>query len=161
MSELQHEPIHHTLNKAVSEKGVFGYSGKPSAESVNQILKFMKEDTGLDMNLISDGYHTFGELYDHRIRLYILSCKMIKLFDAINVQESDHTPIWRSKLHHDGSNYEGWFIMGIRKEKGKQISYHLPITYWDECDFAETLDRAPEFDGHTSADVLVRLKNII
>jgi hypothetical protein len=50
--------------------------------------------------------------------------------------------------------------MGIGKEKGKQISYHLPLSRWDETYFAETLDKAPEWDGHTSADVLERLKTL-
>lgn len=65
---------------------------------------------------------------------------------------------WRSRLHHDGSAFDGWFIIGIGKEKGEQITYHLPERMWSDCDWAETLDRAPEWDGHTSADVLERLR---
>ena len=66
--------------------------------------------------------------------------------------------IIRSKVHY--SPTDGWFIMGIGKEKGNQISYHLPLSRWDETDFAETLDQAPEWDGHTSQDVLERLKTL-
>jgi len=50
--------------------------------------------------------------------------------------------------------------MGLTAADGKQITYHLPIERWDETWFAETLDLAPEWDGHTPADVLERLKHL-
>jgi hypothetical protein len=100
---------------------------------------------------ISDGYHTFDELYEHRITLYIALCKSLRM-------EED---IWKSKQHSDGSRIEGWFILGINKEEGKQITYHLPLSKWDECNFATTLATAPSFDGHNSNDVLERLKNLL
>lgn len=103
---------------------------------------------GLDTMEVSDGSHTMNELYDHRITLFIALCKFID------------RKVWRSELHHDGKGYEGWFILGIDKEVGKQITYHLPMSRWEETSFAETLDRAPEWDGHTPADVLERLKNL-
>ncbi len=56
--------------------------------------------------------------------------------------------------------YDGWFVMGIGKDVGKQLSYHLPMSYWDETNFVETLSHAPLWDGHTTADVLVRLKTL-
>ncbi len=100
-----------------------------------------------DKSNISDGWHTFGELYQHRNRLFIALCKAYP-----------EVPVWRSKLHSDGTNIEGWFLLGMHKERGKQISYHLPLSLWKETTFAETLDMAPEFDGHTSFDALERLK---
>jgi hypothetical protein len=100
----------------------------------------------------SDGYHTFTELYEHRITLFIAFLKGV-------VWSMPNPHVWRSKLHHDGSKFEGWFILGIGKKKGKQITYHLPLSAWKRCQFAETLKRAPEWDGHTSADVLSRLEN--
>lgn len=103
-----------------------------------------------EMGQVSDGYHTFDELYDHRIELFIALCK--------ELDDTGKCPVWRSRLHHDGTGYGGWFIMGIEREKGKQISYHLPLSYWDATSFCRTEDRAPEWDGHTSADVLKRLR---
>lgn len=97
----------------------------------------------------SDGYHTFSELYDHRITLYIALCRTRPL-----------GTVYRSKLHADGSSFEGWFILGINKEKGKQISYHLPLSRWEDTEFVQTLEKAPEWDGHTSDDVLNRLKEL-
>lgn len=99
---------------------------------------------------VSDGYHTFDELYDHRCLLFIA------LLNAHN-----HKPwAWRSLKHHDGSEWEGWFIAGLHLDSG-DITYHLPTKYWDLCRNALTLDTAPEWDGHTSQDVLDRLKSHI
>lgn len=120
---------------------------------------FMGDD---DMQ-VSDGYHTMDELYDHRIALWIALCRMVQASDDTAAEYGGVSPrerVWRSKLHDDGSEYEGWFILGIGKEKGKIMTYHLPNIKWDEVSFADTLERAPEFDGHTAADVLERLKTL-
>lgn len=108
---------------------------------------------GCKTEQISDGYHTFDELYDHRITLFIALCK------AMLPVGTGHKP-WRSKLHADGSCFDGWFILGLDKEKGRQITYHLPLSRWEECRFAETLKAAPEWDGHSPADVLKRIANL-
>lgn len=109
---------------------------------------------GDDKMEVSDGYHTFGELYEHRITLFITLCHQINHY----VNKSQ---VWRSKLHHDSSSFEGWFILGINKEYGFQITYHLPLSKWEETNFAETLEKSPEWDGHTSEDVLKRLKALV
>jgi hypothetical protein len=106
---------------------------------------------------VSDGYHTFDELYEHRIQLYIQLCKCVSI---INSQGGFNDTVWRSGFYPDGTEIEGWFLLGIDKGKGSQITYHLPMSKWKETYFAETLDKAPEFDGHTSADVLERLKQL-
>ncbi len=104
-----------------------------------------------------DGYHTFGELYEHRITLFIALAK--KLYE-IGTEPYVDGSIWRSKLHHDGTCFEGWFILGIRTDKGKQITYHLPMSKWEETNFAQERGNAPEWDGHTPNDVLERIKNL-
>lgn len=126
--------------------------------TVEEIKNHAKETTELVVRsvgklVISDGYHTMDELYKHRITLYIALCRDIH---ANNFEDI----VWRSKLHADGSSFDGWFILGIYKEKGKQITYHLPLSKWDECAFAETLERGPEWDGHTPTDVLKRLSEL-
>jgi len=103
-----------------------------------------------------DGYHTFDELYDHRISLYIALCKSLN-------SDDEYYQVWRSKKHSDGELCFGTgtqFIMGIGKKVGEQISYHIPIERWNETDFAESLEIAPEFDGHSSDDVITRLKSL-
>lgn len=103
-----------------------------------------------------DGYHTFDELYEHRATLYIMLCKVLKN----NARWGSGHLVWRSKLHADGSMYDNMFILGISTKKGEQISYHLEMDKWHDCCFARELDKAPGFDGHTSDDVLERLKKL-
>jgi len=103
---------------------------------------------------ISDGYHTFDELYEHRIVLFIALCKQRA---EHNCNRGKFHNVWRSKLHSDGTMFDDWFVMGIGKEKGEQMTYHLPITKWEDTNFAETLEKAPEWDGHTPEDVLNRI----
>lgn len=101
---------------------------------------------------ISDGYHTFNELYEHRYVLWL------KLCELIYGNSGYPNPTLRAKRNHDGSSYEGYFILGYKDpETHEQISYHLPMKYWDKAYFAVDHDIYPDFDGHTSADVLKRL----
>lgn len=118
--------------------------------------KISHECSGGEDMQVSDGYHTMDELYEHRIELFLALCRVIHS----EFGTSSSPKVWRSKLHSDGKWYDGWFILGLFKEKGNQITYHLPMSKWDETDFAETLEKAPEWDGHTSSDVLNRLKNL-
>lgn len=100
----------------------------------------------------SDGSHTFEELYEHRYVLWITLCRNLSRKGA---------EVWCAKQHADGSMYEGWFILGINSIPGIQMSYHLPLSYWDEVSsFATVREQAPEWDGHTSQDVLTRLRNL-
>lgn len=92
----------------------------------------------------SDGYHTFNELYEHRHALFRLACLN---YDG-----------WKSKLHDDGTMFDGWFIAGVETPDG-QVTYHLPIALWDS--FAVKIYvRAPKWDGHTSSDVVNRLAKL-
>lgn len=115
-------------------------------EDINDIIIQNK----LDTNKIADGYHTFKELYDHRIALFVALAK------------KSIPRAWKSKKHSDGTMWDGWFIAGINFEKGEQITYHLPIEHWDDLPTSHVLEleEAPEFDGHTSVDVLERLKEL-
>lgn len=98
----------------------------------------------LDTNDISDGNHTFGELYDHRAVLFMMLCKCFRRL------------AWKSKYHSDGTMFDNMFIVGIDTPKG-QVTYHYyKDLYWDDFDVTE-LERAPEWDGHSSTDVLDRL----
>lgn len=112
---------------------------------INRTIK----DSKIDTNLISDWHHTFGELYKHRIHLFIALCKTIKNWD-------DVFNVIKARLHHDWEWYKGWFIVQMETPEG-QISYHFPDEYWDTCSFMETQVTANEFDWHTSDDVLERL----
>ena len=95
----------------------------------------------------SDGYHTFNELYHHRAVLF-------------SVIVRDHPEIaWKAKRHHDGTMYEGMFIVGIDTPQG-QATYHYDIDlYWDTFECRE-LDAAPEWDGHTPDDAIARIATL-
>ena len=105
-----------------------------------------------------DGYHTFDELYDHRITLYIALCFQIK---QQPYGDKKHK-VWRSKRHSDGELCFGTgtqFVLGIGTEAGNQITYHVPIERWHETDgITEYVEAPSPWDGHTSDDVLTRLK---
>lgn len=117
-------------------------------------LMVLKTDT------VSDGFHTFGDLYDHRITLFI---KLAEYWDMRCQEVGNNSGMsWRSLAHHpdDKPMYANWFVLGIGKESGDQITYHLPLSRWDETDFARTLDHAPKWDGHSPSDVINRLKKL-
>ena len=99
-----------------------------------------------DKGDISDGYHTFNELYNHRAVLFSVICKQDKTS-------------WKSRKHHDGTMYDGMFIAGIGTPYG-QCTYHLDNEYWELFKVKE-IPCAPEWDGHTPDDVLTRLKYLI
>ena len=101
-----------------------------------------------------DGYHTFEELYEHRIRLYIALCSQLV---AASDELGQPDVVWKSKTHSDNTKWDGWFIVGIFTKKGEQITYHLPDSYWEELSWIKTREKAPKYDGHTSEDVIRRL----
>ena len=90
---------------------------------------------------VSDGFHTFRQLYYQRMML----------FAAIVKQNKDKA--WKSLRHEDGELCfgGGWFIVGIDTPEGN-FTYH----YEDNC-FSlfdcEELERGKHCDGHTEKDV--------
>lgn len=123
----------------------------------NETMEFLNESVKRTEGpgQISDGYHTFDELYEHRIELFLALCREIYRYHGASASP------WMSQLHSDGSSFDGWFVAGIGRESGQQITYHLPMKYWTRAaKSCRILEKAPEYDGHTSADVLERLKKL-
>jgi hypothetical protein len=116
-------------------------------EALNELIK------GSDTNLISDGFHTFGELYEHRIVLFLALAKQL-------IIHRPEMPVWKTRKHDDGIEWDGWFIVGIGNTEGSQITYHLPSSKWDDCAFIPNVERAPKWDGHSPEDVLERLMKL-
>lgn len=98
-----------------------------------------QKDLKLNMGNVSDGDHTFDELYFHRMTLFSVICHTY----------NEHA--WKSKLHSDGTMYDGYFIVGIETPSG-QFTYHCKLSWWSAFSVKE-LDKAPEWDGHTSNDI--------
>lgn len=94
-----------------------------------------------DIGDVSDGYHTFNQLYYQRMML----------FATIVKQNRDKA--WKSLRHEDGELCfgGGWFIVGIDTPEGG-YTYHYEDKYFDLFD-CETLDHGKHWDGHTEKDV--------
>lgn len=96
-----------------------------------------------DVGEISDGYHTFNELYEHR---YILFMYVVK---------AHKNQAFKTWLNDKKEKWEGWFILGINTEHG-QITYHLPDIWWHHCKVKE-IECNNNYDGHSAHDTLERL----
>lgn len=137
------------------QKEVKTTTDKLSYGIVNQAIK----DKKIDVSKVSDGYHTFSELYQHRAILFIALCK--ELYNNPEYQTGQKSYVWKSVRHSDEKLIEeGWFILGIGEKEGEQITYHLPMCYWEKTSFANTLIKAPKFDRHNADDVLKRLLDL-
>ena len=112
------------------------------AQPTADVVEIHKSDIGD----LSDGYHTFNELYHHRAVLFSVICNSMP------------DKAWKSKLHDTGDMYEGMFIVGIETPDG-QATYHYDIEYWDLFKVRE-LEKAPKWDGHTPTDAINRIAKL-
>lgn len=109
---------------------------------------------------LSDGTHTFNELYDFRMIYNALLFNEWYLRDVFEYRYQVH----KSWKHEDGqycfgSNKE-WFIVSAMLPTGL-ISNHYPAKYWDLFQIPEYEKALFLYDGHTSQDVFNRLKDLI
>ncbi len=112
--------------------------------AINELIKYSFS------NKVSDGYHTFEELYQFRM-----------LYNAVLFNEwakQDLYNVHKSKRHFDGDECfgGGWFIVVAELPTG-QISNHYENKYWELFDVPATEKAIVQFDGHTSKDVADRL----
>lgn len=106
------------------------------------ITNEIKDRLGIqDIGEISDGFHTFNELYHHRCILFAALVKAHK------------KKAWKSRRHEDGSLCfgGGWFIVGIDTPKGS-YTYHYEDKDWELFDCVE-LPVGKHWDGHKPEDV--------
>jgi hypothetical protein len=121
--------------------------------TINEEIRRLKNEKLLNTNFISDTYHTFGELYDHRMAFNVA------LTRAINKLGKKDLYAYKSMKHSDESMFEGMFIVVIQSPLG-QISYHYNLDRWDN--FAlPVYQKALEYDGHTSEDTIERLIHLL
>lgn len=90
---------------------------------------------------LSDGYHTFNQLYYQRMMLF---AALVRVYKARS---------WKSRRHEDGELCfnGGWFVVGIDTPQGN-YTYHYEDKYWDMFD-CEELPVGKHWDGHTEEDV--------
>lgn len=96
---------------------------------------------------ISDGYHTFDELYEHRCLLYLTWLVEERRYGG------------RRQVLFQPDHFEGWDLVATSIGM-RQISYHVPAKYRDilEKHFERRDTLSVLWDGHTSADVVARME---
>lgn len=142
-------------------------------QEVNALLKSIDKVQPHFTGSVSDGYHTFDELYEFR-KLYNAALfnewakqpEFVSLGEGIRgVLSIPKQPIQydvhKSKRHHDGELCfgGGWFIVVAVLPTG-QISNHYRMKDWDLFKVPVEEKAKYEFDGHTPQDVLKRLTAI-
>lgn len=88
------------------------------------------------------------------------------LIKLVNHDDTNLIEIYKSKRHNDGSipfpdDETDWFIVVAILPDGKQVTNHYPLEYWDYFKIPSYPMVKEKFDGHTSEDVLNRLKELI
>ena len=120
-----------------------------SLSNIQDLIKQYKHtNQNSSVGSLSDGYHTFDELYHHRSMLFLALCLTAFKDKA-----------WKSLLHEEGGDpmYNGMFIMGVETPYG-QATYHYDIDpYWEKAKNVKEVYHAPKFDGHTPNDAIDRI----
>ena len=114
-------------------------------QEVQELITSLQQEQ-LDMGEVSDGYHTFNELYYYRM-----------LYNAAFFNLLPKGWVHKSKHHHTGEECfgGGWFIVMANLPTG-QISNHYELKDWDLFKVPEK-EIADEWDGHTPQEAAVRL----
>lgn len=110
-----------------------------------QVIDSLQQEQ-TDMGEVSDGYHTFNELYYYRM-----------LYNAAFFNLLPKEWVHKSKRHHTGEECfgGGWFIVMANLPTG-QISNHYELKDWDLFQVPEK-EFADEWDGHTPQEAAERL----
>ena len=126
-----------------------GYRWNAETKTLEKLIETIE-----DKGNISDGYHTFNELYEYRL-LYNAS-----MFNELAKQGL--YDVHKSKRHSDGTipfGDENWFIVQAELPTG-QISNHYEMKDWDLFNVPEK-EKANPYDGHTPQDVAKRLRDFL
>ena len=113
--------------------------------------KLVEEETNpKDMGEVSDGYHTFNELYEYRM---LYNAALFNEFAKQGLYD-----VHKSRKHSDGEYPFGdsnWFIVMAELPTG-QISNHYEMKDWDKFQIPEK-PLANKWDEHSPRDVANRL----
>jgi len=112
-----------------------------------------KIPSDVDTGNVSDGYHTFNELYEFR-----------KIYNAALFNQWAKDALYdvhKSTKHFDGKDCfdGGWFIVVAMLPSG-QISNHYEMKDWDLFKIPSYDKAKYKFDGHAGKDVILRLKEL-
>jgi hypothetical protein len=117
---------------------------------------------GADDLEVRDEYHSMHELYQHRmalnIALFHFMYEMDKQIRGDYYASFQQHKVMKSKLHADGTMFEGYFIVMAVTPYG-QISYHYKLEHWDKFNLP-VVENTPPWDGHSSLQVIERLMKL-
>lgn len=122
---------------------------------VNELVNHLvyADSDSFETGEISDGFHTFSELYAFRQEYNRL------LFNEWGRQGLYQ--VHKSKRHNDGELcFDGGYFIVVAMLPSGQISNHYPLVEWDRFVIPEEEKANFEFDGHDALDVLERLKSL-
>ena len=123
-------------------------------ENVKKVQEQIDQLEGREKAKLSDGYHSFDELYEFR-----------KFYNALVVNtfyQMGICSVEKSKKHHDGELCfgGGWFVVVMELPTG-QVTNHYRLKDWDLFQIPEVLVASRKWDGHTSKDSLYRMEKFI
>lgn len=135
------------------QKASFSWDDIKKTNAISCIAVKKAMHNALRAGNVSDGYHTFNELYRYRMLYNAALLNMMAKFNTYN--------IIKSKKHSDGEPCfgGGWFVVMATLPTG-QISNHYEMKYWDLFNIKEA-DMAYAFDGHTPEMAADRLEKFI
>lgn len=143
---------------------------------MNKILKEIQsridyiKDSEIPIGQLSDGYHSFDELYEFRkvynavlFNEWVSDKRWLFLPNAIggHFKPKIKYNVHKSWKHSNGELAfgGGWFIVSAKLPTGL-ISNHYKAEDWDLFRVPEVPQALYEYDGHTAEDVLERLKQL-
>lgn len=123
-----------------------------------------QEGGGREVAQLSDGHHTFDELYEFR-KLYnaLLFNEWSREYNkGISKFAKPLFDVHKSWKHHDGELCfgGGWFVVVAILPAG-QITNHYRAKDWDLFKIPEVEKAKYEFDNHTGKDTLDRMKHLL
>jgi hypothetical protein len=146
-------------------------------KQINDVIAYCKKNELINDNNISDGWHTFDQLYEIRKAYNVAlfnewntenqhqaEARELHNSNAFSEDRYEFVPkynVHKSRKHFDGEECfgGGWFIVVAVLPTG-QISNHYKMEDWDLFKIPETEKALFEFDGHTTEDVINRLKSL-
>jgi len=125
-------------------------------EDIQKEIDKLNEVSGREVAKLSDGHHTFDELYEFR--------KVYNAMTANLLSKYTDFPIYKSWKHSDGEYCFGedkkWFIVEMHLPTG-QVSNHYRAIEWDLFKIKEVEIPTIEYNGHKPKDTLITMSEFI
>lgn len=110
---------------------------------IQKHITYIHDELNQHVGELSDTYHSFDDLYKHRL---VLTAALFR-----NIPFT-----WKARIHEDGTMFDGMFIVGVTTPDG-DATYHYDLEHWDRFNVPE-LPHAPKFDGHTPELAMQRIE---